>query len=142
MAAVATTTESRDPSHNQPSRNDTFKPRSWGPKSPKALVFNPWKPVEVTEEEANEQNSKIYPYERAYGSDGRTEASNSFEVQLPRWRNRVHVYEDPAKTGYICTLRLDRVGFIKNCKRRLGYDYKVLHVKGEKPGLNKCDDAV
>lgn len=63
------------------------------------------------------------------------EATNSFEVQLPRWRNRVHVYEDQEKLlGYIFTLRLDRLGFVKNCKRRLGYDYKVLHVKGERPG--------
>ena len=62
-----------------------------------------------------------------------TEETNVFEVQLPRWRNRVHIYEDPEKKGYIFTLRLDRLGFVKNCKRRLGYDYKVLHVKGDKP---------
>ena len=34
--------------------------------------------------------------------------------------------------GYIFTLQLDRLGFVKNCKRRLGYDYQVLYVKGDK----------
>ena len=61
------------------------------------------------------------------------EETNHFEVQLPSWRNRVHIYENPgAKMGYIFTLRIDRLGFVKNCKRRLGYDYKVLYVKGDK----------
>ena len=50
-----------------------------------------------------------------------------FEVQLPRWPNRVHIYENrESKMGYILPLRLDRLGFGKNCKRRLGYNYKVL----------------
>ena len=34
--------------------------------------------------------------------------------------------------GYIFDLRIDRIGFIKNCKRRLGHDYQVLYVKGDK----------
>ncbi|CAF9909486.1 hypothetical protein IMSHALPRED_008377 [Imshaugia aleurites] len=94
---------------------------SWESESPKALVFDPDHPDNVTEEAATAENK----------------ASNSLEVQLPRWRNRVHIYEDQAKEGYIFTLRLDRLGFRKNCKRRLGYDYKVLHVKGEKP-IRSC----
>lgn len=114
--------ESKEPSNIHCSEKPMTKPRttiSWGPKSPKALVYDPLKPGEVTEEDASEDNK----------------ATNSFEVQLPRWRNRVHVYEDQEKLlGYIFTLRLDRLGFVKNCKRRLGYDYKVLHVKGERPG--------
>ena len=35
---------------------------NWEPESPKALVFDPSKPDNVTEEEANEQNSKCYLY--------------------------------------------------------------------------------
>ena len=63
-----------------------------------------------------------------------TEETNVFEVRLPRWRNRVHVCQEPENKGYISTLRIDRLGFVKNCKRRLGIDYRVLHVKGDKPG--------
>ena len=36
--------------------------------------------------------------------------------------------------GYILPLRLDFLGFVKNCKRRLGYDYKVLYVKRGRQG--------
>ena len=62
------------------------------------------------------------------------EESNSFEIQLPRWRNRVHVYADmEEQRGYAATLRLDRLGLKKNWQRRLGINYRVLHVKGKKP---------
>ena len=62
-----------------------------------------------------------------------TEETNVFEVQLPRWRNRFHVCQEPENKGYVFTLRIDRLGFVKNCKRSLGIDYRVLHVKGDKP---------
>lgn len=62
------------------------------------------------------------------------EESNSFEISLPRWRNRVHVYIDmEAQEGYTATLRLDRVGMKKNWQRHLGVNYQVLWVKGRKP---------
>jgi len=35
-----------------------------------------------------------------------------------------------AKTGFICAIRLDRLGFVKNFQRRLGLNYQVLHVNG------------
>lgn len=34
---------------------------SWEPEFPTALVFDPNNPDKVTEEEANEQNSKLFP---------------------------------------------------------------------------------
>lgn len=50
---------------------------------------------------------------------------------MPRFRNRVYIYTDKkAKTGFICTIRLDRLGLVKNLQRRLGLNYQVLHVKG------------
>ena len=59
-----------------------------------------------------------------------TEETNVFEVQLPRWRNRVHVCQEPENKGYVFTLRIDRLGFVKDCKRRLGIDiltrYQIL----------------
>ena len=33
---------------------------------------------------------------------------------------------------HVDTLECNHCGFIKNCKRRLGINYKVLHVKGRK----------
>ena len=52
------TTEPRNPSDTKPDKH--FWPRilSREPKNPKALVFDPWKPYVVTEEEVNEHNSK------------------------------------------------------------------------------------
>lgn len=34
----------------------------WGSKSPKALIFDPWRPGEVAEEEVNEHNTKYISY--------------------------------------------------------------------------------
>ena len=59
---------------------------------------------------------------------------NSFQVDLPWWRNRVDIYVDPKnKTGFVATVQLDRLGKIKNWQRRIGHNYTVLHVKGLKP---------
>ena len=33
---------------------------------------------------------------------------------------------------HVVTLEFNHVAFIRNCKRRLGINYKVLHVKGDK----------
>ena len=59
--------------------------------------------------------------------------SNAFEIDLPRWRNRVHVYADMKnREGYAATIRLDGLGLKRNLQRRLGLNYQVLYVKGEK----------
>lgn len=64
-------------------------------------------------------------------SDAVAEERNSFEVQLSRWRNQVNFFTiKEAKTGFICTIRLDRLGFVKIFQRRLGLNYQVLHVNG------------
>ena len=64
-----------------------------------------------------------------------TGETNVLEIQLPRWRNRVDIYEGPDnEQDFLFTIRIDRFGFIKNCKRRLGIDYRVLHIKSDKPG--------
>ncbi|CAD6587514.1 MAG: hypothetical protein ASARMPREDX12_002917 [Alectoria sarmentosa] len=91
--------------------------RSWEHNPPQALVYEQGSP-HLAVEEINEVNKE----------------SNSFEIQLPRWRNRVHVYADmEEQRGYAATLRLDRLGLKKNWQRRLGINYRVLHVKGKKP---------
>lgn len=61
--------------------------------------------------------------------------NNSFEMPLPKWRNRVDVYMDQkARTGYIATLHLNYcLGVWRNWQRRFGWDYQVLFVKGAKP---------
>ena len=65
-----------------------------------------------------------------------TGESNAFEIDLPRWRNRVHVYADMKKQeGYAATIKLDRLGLKRNWQRRLGLNYHVLYVKGEKVTL-------
>ena len=60
---------------------------------------------------------------------------DSFPVDLPRWRNRVDIYVDPEnRSGFVATVQLDRLGPAKNWQRRLGHKYRILHVKGLKPG--------
>ncbi len=59
---------------------------------------------------------------------------DSFQVDLPWWRNRVDIYVDPkTKTGFVATVQLNRLGKIKNWQRHIGHNYTVLHVKGLKP---------
>ena len=59
---------------------------------------------------------------------------DSFQVDLPWWRNRVDIYVDPkTKTGFVATVQLNKLGKIKNWQRHMGHNYTVLHVKGLKP---------
>ena len=60
--------------------------------------------------------------------------TNSFEVQLPRWRNQMDVYIDmEERKGYIASIRLGRrLGVKGNWQRHLGMNYQVLFVKGKK----------
>ena len=45
----------------------------------------------------------------------------------------MHVYTDmEEERGYCCTLRLNRGGWKRNWRRRLGMVFQVLHVKGKK----------
>jgi len=63
-----------------------------------------------------------------------TIASDNFEVHLPWWRNSVDIYVDSvARTGFVATVRLDKLGPKKNWQRRLRQNYTVLRVKGLKP---------
>lgn len=60
---------------------------------------------------------------------------DSFPVHLPWWSNKVDIYVDPEnRSGFIATVQLDRLGRAKNWQRRFRHNYKVLHVKGLKPG--------
>ena len=62
-----------------------------------------------------------------------TETDN-FEVHLPWWRNTVDIYVDAAaRSGFVATVRLDKLGAKKNWQRRLKHNYTVLRVKGPKP---------
>lgn len=46
----------------------------------------------------------------------------------------MHVFDDiDAEEGCVATIRLDRLGLRKIWQRKLGINYAVLHVKGEKP---------
>ena len=61
---------------------------------------------------------------------------DSFPIDLPRWRNRVDIYVCPEdRSGFVATVQLDRLGPAKNLQRRFGHKYRVLHVKGLKPGI-------
>ena len=60
---------------------------------------------------------------------------DSFTVDLPRWRNRVDIYVGSEnRSGFVATVQLDRLGQAKNWQRRLSHKYRILHVKGLKPG--------
>ena len=111
--------------------------KSWEHSPPLALVYRPGNP-DLAVEEINEANGKPMDMPLIFSLNSwlipPSEESNSYEVQLPRWRNRLHVYIDMEKRlGYTATLRLDRVGRKKNWQRHLGLNYKVLFVKGDKP---------
>lgn len=59
---------------------------------------------------------------------------SSLAVQLPRWRNRVDIYTDEkARSGFVATVKLDRLGSKTNWQRRLRHKYTTLYVKGSKP---------
>ena len=66
----------------------------------------------------------------------------SFQVHLPRWRNRVDIYlDEKKKTGLVTSIDLGQIGVKRNLKRRLGYNYRVLHVKGVKPKMLNSDST-
>ncbi len=73
------------------------------------------------------------------------ETDTSFKVHLPRWRNRVNIYlDDERKAGFVTSIDLGKLGVGKNLKRRLRYNYTVLHVKGARPRMPsgaKTEDA-
>ncbi|KAM0803949.1 hypothetical protein BDR22DRAFT_970259 [Usnea florida] len=84
-----------DPSTEKRSTTTTKHPPT---PPPQALVFDPSNPEQVTEETATEHNK----------------AKNDFQVRLPRWSNRFAVFEEPQKKfGYMFTLRLDRLGEVR-----------------------------
>ncbi|CAF9942097.1 MAG: hypothetical protein HETSPECPRED_005084 [Heterodermia speciosa] len=61
--------------------------------------------------------------------------TENFEIDLPWWRNTVDIYVDSvARTGFVATVRLDKLSTKKNWQRRLRQNYTVLRVKGLKPG--------
>ena len=108
---------------------------SWDRKS-KAIVYDP-SLHELKTERCEDLNSKRNPLicrnnETKTDLEGK---SDSFEVHLPRWRNRVDIYVDPeARSGFVASIQLDKLKWTKNWQRRLGRNYKVLHVRGLKPG--------
>ena len=126
-------------------KKSTFSKQSrikcWEHNPPHAIGYHP-KSSHLAAEDINEVNSKLpnmlfAPCFTVFVSRLilSTEESNCFEIQLPRWNNLVLVYsdmEDPSGL-YPTALRLDRLGMKKNWQRRLGMNYKVLHVKGKKP---------
>lgn len=60
--------------------------------------------------------------------------TDNFEVHLPWWRNTVDIYVDAeARSGFVATVRLDKLGPKKNWQRRLRHNYTILRVKGPKP---------
>ena len=57
------------------------------------------------------------------------------KIQLPLWRNRVDIYMDEkAKSGFIASVNLDRLGAKTNWQRRFRHKYTELYVKELKPG--------
>lgn len=126
-------------SEKKPAFGD-HRSKSWDRNLPLALVYQQGEP-HLGVEEINEVNSKLskctlrldFEIPRLILTK---EESNAFEIQLPRWGNRVFLYPNmEEKTGYPVSLRLDRLGWKKNWQRRLGLNYTVLHVKGKKPVL-------
>ena len=60
---------------------------------------------------------------------------DSYPVHLPWWSNKVDIYADPKnRSGFVATIRLDRLGPAKVWQRRFRHNYTILHVKGLKPG--------
>lgn len=110
----------------------------WEHDPQQALVLEP-ENRHLTIEDINDSNSKYRPSLLGHriASHVQIEATNSFEVQLPRWRNHVDIFKDmESELGFVATLQLDQLGLKKNWQRRLGMNYKVLHVKGKKPTWN------
>ena len=105
---------------------------SWERKS-KAIVYDPASYELKTERCEDLDSEKLLDLVTSFANP--LGKSDSFEVPLPRWRNQVDIYLDPkARSGFVATIKLDKLKWTKNWQRRLGHNYKVLHVRGTKPG--------
>ena len=104
---------------------------SWDLK-PQAIVYDPSKDSFKTEECGGECKSRAIRKLLTCVAH-----CDSHPVHLPWWSNKVDIYQDPEnRSGFIATVRLDRLGPAKVWQRRFRYNYKVLHVKGLKPDKN------
>lgn len=111
-----------------------FRTKKWERDPQKALVFKAGV-YDLLVEDITECNSMYRHLSPCHITKAHkiTEESNAFEVQLPRWRNRVDMFKDmEAEMGFVVELHLNKIGLKKNWQRRLGLNYTVLHVKGNK----------
>lgn len=119
VATPAPSSMSTDPKHELEPVNSPLQQRStsWEVKHPEAIIYNP--------EDHELSTVQLAVLERD---------SNKFEVYLPRWQNRVDIYVDrKGKSGFVASVRLDKLGRSKNWQRRLRHNYTSLYVKGQKP---------
>ncbi len=122
---------STKPNSNQYTRLPVSSANMSKPSPQQALVYYS-DGDDLLEEDITEANSTCpsLPNTRQRLSLFSLGKSNAYEISLPRWRNRVDIYTDmEAKTGFLATLRLDRLGAVKNLQRRLGRNYQVLYVR-------------
>ena len=119
---------------SEPSRELSTERRtnSWDRKC-KAVVYDP-SLHELKTERCEKLGRTLLP-ELIEPEPDSPDQFDSFEVPLPRWRNRVDIYMDPgARAGFVATVKLDKLKWTKNWQRRLRHNYTVLHVQGSKPG--------
>lgn len=117
-------------------RSSGSRTNSWDKAPVKAIVYDPTSRrlstdyLSTLESQSDDSN--------AHSQLTRKTESDNFQVHLPWWRNSVDIYVDAeARSGFVATVRLDKLGLKKNWQRRLRQNYTVLRVKGPKPNGNE-----
>ena len=107
---------------------------SWKLKNPQAILYDPNDRVLSTDKLATLDSKVASSHDISLTNI--TGAPDYFEVPLPQWNNRVDIYLDAkAKSGFVASVQLSKLGMSKNLQRRLRHNYTSLYVKGTKPLL-------
>lgn len=122
------------------SRSTGSRTNSWDKThSSKAFVYDPLNHKLSTEKLSTLDSQSPHSLNLVFHGISKCELTisteiDNFEVRLPRWRNSIDIYVDAAsRSGFVATVRLDKLGPKKNWQRRLRRNYTVLRVKGARP---------
>ena len=110
----------------------TPRKKSWPlVKEPQVILYHPREDKFSIEKEADLQNCKknLSQLMRCDSLLTTAGGSKAINVPLPKWCNRVSIYLDPInKSQFVASVRISRIGWIKNWQRRTGRNYTSLYI--------------
>ena len=120
---------SSDPESCSSAQNKTH---SWDSKSSRVVLYDPFNHGLTTDWLTTDDRN--FPLLSHLLKVANFLEKSSLAIQLPRWRNRVDIYIDQeAKSRFVATVKLNRLGRKANWQRRLWRKYTMLYMKGFKP---------